>query len=307
MRRFITLLSTSCLLTVAAPVAAQEHTPSLSDTAADARPQRDRPGRGAERVQRLSADEATAAWTAQAAGVATRLQLDDAATAALVEAYVGARTAHREALEARRAERADGERGERRRGTRGPDPATVEARDDLRAALGSHLETEAVDTAMQSLGRFDRRWDMMVHAIAGFELDAARRDAALRTVQQYVESIGALDGREPRASREARREALDRLQFGLGEVLDDDQLAELQSMVSPRRRGGDRGARVERFMELDADGDGQLQRSEVEDRMPPQLFDRLDENGDGVIDKAELEAARERAGRGGGRRGGDAF
>jgi mono/diheme cytochrome c family protein len=61
---------------------------------------------------------------------------------------------------------------------------------------------------------------------------------------------------------------------------------------------GGGGNTADRLAELDLNGDGKIQRSEVPELFRT-LFDRLDTNGDGVLDEAEIAAARERRGRGG--------
>jgi collagen type III alpha len=43
---------------------------------------------------------------------------------------------------------------------------------------------------------------------------------------------------------------------------------------------------------MDDDGDGRLSREEAPERMGP-MFERMDANGDGLIDRKEIEAMRE--------------
>lgn len=58
---------------------------------------------------------------------------------------------------------------------------------------------------------------------------------------------------------------------------------------------------VDRLMEMDANGDGKLARSEVPAQFADRNFDRYDTNGDGFVDRAELEAGAANLGGGGGR------
>jgi len=59
---------------------------------------------------------------------------------------------------------------------------------------------------------------------------------------------------------------------------------------------GERGGGMERLKQLDANGDGRIEKDEVPERMAP-FFDRLDANSDGAIDKDELEAMTKGMGR----------
>ena len=68
----------------------------------------------------------------------------------------------------------------------------------------------------------------------------------------------------------------------------------------PGGAGGQGGGNlVERLMQSDANGDGQLQWDEVPEQMRERIFERNDTNKDKVLDKAELDAMRQRGGRGG--------
>jgi len=69
----------------------------------------------------------------------------------------------------------------------------------------------------------------------------------------------------------------------------------------PGGQGGQGGAQFrQRLMESDANGDGNIQKDEVPERMQG-MFDRMDGNADGVLDEQELSAAAQ--GRGGNRGG----
>lgn len=52
-----------------------------------------------------------------------------------------------------------------------------------------------------------------------------------------------------------------------------------------------RGGMGEKIKEMDANGDGVLQSSEIPEQMRSRMLDRLDKNLDGSIDKSELMAA----------------
>ena len=78
----------------------------------------------------------------------------------------------------------------------------------------------------------------------------------------------------------------------------------------PGGRGGDPSAMIDRLMENDTNGDGQLTQDEIPERMA-QMLTGADTNGDGAIDRDELtkamQSARDNFGRGGGGFGGGGF
>ena len=70
-----------------------------------------------------------------------------------------------------------------------------------------------------------------------------------------------------------------------------------EEMASSRkmRGGGERGARREKPRAMDTDGDSQLSRAEIGDKMPRLSadFERLDGNRDGKLSREEIRAGRE--------------
>ena len=69
-----------------------------------------------------------------------------------------------------------------------------------------------------------------------------------------------------------------------------------EEMASGRHMGGrGHGDRRDRLREMDADGDSQLSRAEIGDKMPRLSadFDRLDGNRDGKLSREEMRAGRE--------------
>ena len=61
----------------------------------------------------------------------------------------------------------------------------------------------------------------------------------------------------------------------------------------PRRGRGDPAQFIARMMENDHDGDGKISLDEAPERMQDR-FDMMDANGDGFLEKAELEAMTQR-------------
>jgi len=167
--------------------------------------------------QRLTAEQAEAAWTWQARGVAHEMQLNEEKTAKLVDAYVGSRTHLRDELQKLR-EEAAAQRGEADgRGGRGGgeggggqggdlqrpdrsnrDPGGIRAkynemneaeRTALAEALNGFLSAERSEKAMAALGSFSGPWDTMVHALVGLELEDATMYQALVPVRHYLDAL----------------------------------------------------------------------------------------------------------------------
>ncbi len=80
---------------------------------------------------------------------------------------------------------------------------------------------------------------------------------------------------------------------------DDDDDDPPPPPINPRRQ-----QMIDRFRDMDANGDGKIARDEVPERMAERMFDRVDTDSDGYIDEAELEAFARRAGGGRGAAGG---
>ena len=98
------------------------------------------------------------------------------------------------------------------------------------------------------------------------------------------------------------KERFDRIDENADGNLEEAELRDALALLRSGRRGGGpgvgagRGAGagrgtdpVGRLRQFDADGDGQVSRDEVPDRMAP-LFDRFDANHDDVIDDDEIAA-----------------
>jgi hypothetical protein len=279
----------------------------------------DTPRRGdrAPRQERLDPEQARAVWEVQANGVAQRLELSPEQATEMTKAYVAAREQFiegmRELREKARAEARErnqqADEADRGRGRRGAGPGFAmgsrelikSEAEKLHKTIAAFLDEEQARAAAASLGTFDAQWDGMVHAIMGFELPAENNAAALNHIESYVIATSKIRQMEDRQSMMASmREARDELMARLDEVLEEEQMSRFEQAT--RRRIGRRNM-AERLLEMDANGDGKLQRDEVPERMR-EMFDRLDTNGDGVLDADELNAGPARGRRG---RGGDIF
>jgi collagen type III alpha len=88
--------------------------------------------------------------------------------------------------------------------------------------------------------------------------------------------------------------------------LDREELRQMATRFGPGGPGrpgaeAGRGDVAKRILNMDADGDGQVTKDEVPERMQG-LFDRIDTNADGVLDEEELKVVAERLRAGGGAR-----
>ncbi|HOJ33924.1 MAG TPA: hypothetical protein PKY35_07025 [Candidatus Hydrogenedentes bacterium] len=204
------------------------------------------PGEGRGARARLTQEQAEAAWKLQAQHVGSKLGLSEENVGKLVEAYVKARKDHQTALEERRSSM-----------ERGPDAreawrkATLElaegARENLKKAVASFLDEKQTETAVQRLGTFDARWDVMVHTIAGFNLGEKQADA-LELINTYVIESRALMATRSEAgppSEDFREKAMalrTKLDENLSKILSEEQLAQWKQAVAfgtGARRGGE--------------------------------------------------------------------
>jgi hypothetical protein len=282
--------------------------------AQDDRPER--PDRQRQR-DRMTPEQAQTVWTLQAGGVANGLGVSGETTKQLTEAYIAARRSANEAMRSRargegggRGQGARGEgggRGQGARGGRGGFGADLfkEQREELHTALSGFLTEKQVEKAMPTLGSFNRSWDSMVFAVSEMKLDDSTTFAALKPIEQYIAAVvNARESGDWQAMREVVMDARTKLEEQLGAVLDEDQMKQFTEAAMGRGGRGGRGGAgaAARFMQLDENGDGLIQKSELpEGEGLEELFDRLDRNADGVLDRDELRNARGgRGGRGGG-------
>ncbi|UCD75662.1 MAG: EF-hand domain-containing protein [Phycisphaerales bacterium] len=300
--------------------------------------------RGPQQFGRLTPERAEAAWKLQAGGVAHGLALNEANTAKMIEAYVKARKSYADGVQKLRDERrsdpdrarggegggrgdrdAGGERGAGGRAGRPGDDSRQNMRDQMQELLKTEQEKLEAELAMflagdqlkyaaYVLGSFDSSWDRMVDMIAGFELGRDKTMKALKPIEVYIAETTKLRGTGERgANAQPMREARQKMDKAMESILDERQMARFRRSGAGRGMGG---RTPFQFEDLDANGDGLIQKDEFPERMQ-RMFDRLDANGDGVIDKEEMDAlgqgrggrgapggAGGRGGRGGGAGGG---
>lgn len=195
----------------------------------------------------LSPEKAKAAWEAQAKGVAGGLSLDETKTAAVVKAYTDARTSFSQANEKLMKERRDAGEGA------GPQAAAdyrkkaeemlKSEREKFEKALtAASLTTEQTAKAMESLGTFNRQWDLFTDTILGFNLDAKKGAEAAKALEEYViargKQVASEDREAARASmQEARRKMLETMKG----ILTEEQNKTFTAVANGGRPGGGGG------------------------------------------------------------------
>jgi hypothetical protein len=240
----------SCLMVgvVAAPVLAQnDPKPPAGEGRPGGRPGGQGGPGGQGMRQALSPEKAKAAWELEAKGVAASLGLSEEKSAAVVKAYVDARTSQSAAFEKMRDETRDkGNGGEP--GAGGPamreEIETINSaeRAKLEKSLAGTLSADQTKQAIASLGTFNRGWDHMVSTIAGFNLEAKKQADALKAVHEFVgaqtkaRELGADGDRD--AVRTAMQAARDKMNTSLKGILSEDQMKQFEATTGRGQRPG---------------------------------------------------------------------
>jgi hypothetical protein len=223
----------------------------------DAQPGQDgarQPGQG--RPGALSPEKAKAAWELEATGVAKRLGLKDDQTKALIKAYTDARTSQNEALDKAMKAAQDKARdsGDEGGGRPRMDPQAMQEMNKtekakFETAIKPTLSADQSTKVLASLGTFSRPWDQMTDILAGFNLDASKKQDAQNAVEDFVVATGKAraanagpDG-DREAMRTAMQEANQKLTDSLKKDLSDEQMTQIQSAMSMGRGGGPGGGR----------------------------------------------------------------
>lgn len=224
-------------------------------------------GQGQGRPQPMTAEQLAPAWKAQAGHVAGELALDAEPGAALIAAYVDARTAHHEAVEKARQELIEqaraaeppaeaednddeaagaGEAG-RRGGGRGAafmeklrqrqQALLAEHRAALQQKVAGELTAEQTEKAIDALGQFDRGWDSLTTVLVEFKLPDETMHRAMDAIDPYLAEVAkAREVEDREAMREALVAARQKLSQDMKDILDDEQWRRFQ-----RTLGGGRG------------------------------------------------------------------
>jgi hypothetical protein len=197
-------------------------------------------------AQRMSPEEAQAAWTLQASHVAGKLKLSKEQTTKLVDAYKRARESYPEALgKARKEARAKAAPEERR----GMGRIMREVRQKVTKAetekfakdVGAFLGKKKTKQAVKQLRTFSGSLDKIVNIVAGLELDKEKQAKALDIVSAYdAESTAARQKAMAGGDRDAMRAVSEKQQAKLEEAM-SKILSEAEFRVWGRATGSRSG------------------------------------------------------------------
>lgn len=133
-------------------------------------------------------------------------------------------------------------------------------------------------------------------ASGGSQREARHEQHRQRAEAAFAESDSNHDGRLSQSEWQAARlresnERFRKLDLDRNGSLSREEMQQARA----QRKGARHGGMKERLRGLDTDGDQQLSRAEIGDRMPKlaQEFDRIDGNADGKLSREEMRAARQ--------------
>ena len=181
----------------------------------------------------LEPEQAQAAWTLAARGVANELGLSKKVTSQLVDAYKAARESYQKAMQG-----LSGGGG----GFQAFRELAGKERGKLETALKGFLSDKQTAEAIASLGTFNGEWDRMLDVLADFKLNDKNLFKALTLISTYVvdyskavsAAMASQDFQSIRTARETHKGTLD---SGMAGILSKEQLATWNEATAPRRRG----------------------------------------------------------------------
>ena len=200
----------------------------------------------------LEPEQAQAAWTLAARGVANELGLSKEATSKLIDAYKAARESYQKVMQGMMRGGGMGGGGGMQGmmgggGGRGAFQGLIATEQGkLEKALKGFLSDKQAAKAMESLGTFSSESDRFLDVLAGFNLDEENLYKALTLVCTFVvESSKAMsaamanqDFQSMRTVRQTHKAALD---GGLSKILTTSQLIAWYRATASRMRGGPMG------------------------------------------------------------------
>lgn len=190
---------------------------------------------------RMTDEERAAAWTIEATGVSKELGLNEADTSKVVAAYKKSRESHGNAVQELRDSGAVGpEMFQQMQAIADTERGKLAA--ELEAAIGK----EKADTAITTLGTYNRNWDRFVNVLASFGLDTGKQQQALGHIAKYVvdsdkaqqEAMASFDIDGMRAAMQEIKASLDSSMEGL---LSAEQLATWKERTAGRGGPGGGG------------------------------------------------------------------
>jgi len=189
----------------------------------------------------ISQEKLDEIWRAQADGIGREIKLDKEKIAKVVAAYKASREAQAKEVQELFAG-----------GQRGPgmfqEMREINETESgiLKDNLMKFLSEKDSDTAVASLGSYNRQWDRLVSTILGFELEDAKQKKALELIAGYVvesnkardEAIASGDFQSIRTASEELKGMLD---MSIASLLSKEQVETWKTATERRRRGGGGG------------------------------------------------------------------
>lgn len=246
--------------------AAAQDAPPKPERPAVRQPRPEEPPRAGPREQ-MPPEKAKAAWALEATGVSKRVGASDDQAKAVVKVYTEARESQAMAADKMRQEQREkarqgggddggGRAGPGNEGMKAMEEMNAKEREKLQKSLGATLSADQTTKAMASLGTFNRQWDQMADAIAGFGLEGAKQQEALNAIEDFVIAQGKIrpgagaGGGDREAVRSAMQESRQKLNETLKKALSAEQFAKFEETTrggrGPGGPGGPRGGRPER-------------------------------------------------------------
>ena len=191
---------------------------------------------------RMAQEQLEAAWKAEAGGVAHDIGLSGDNSTKLGTAYQVSRVSQGKKI---RELMAEGQRGPgmfSKMQEIGEAEAAI-----LKSEIANFLNAKEVETAISSLGTYNREWDRYVDTLLGFKLSEDKQFQALSLIAIYViESdkarATAMAAMDFGAYRQATTELKAILDMSMGGVFSETEQATWNEKTQRRNRGGRGGA-----------------------------------------------------------------
>lgn len=180
----------------------------------------------------LSMEQANAAWTLEAEGVAKDLKLNRKSTAQLVTVYAENRMEYMNTQE-----------------TNSSSPVPLTRNDmidlaviNLKKDLNDFLKDDQAKQAAVVMSLFSVEWDFMVDLVSSYKLSNSKKNKAVTSVNTYIIEYTAAQAManaisDRQAGMAARRDGKATLDTALTGILNDEQLEAWNTATNPSGQG----------------------------------------------------------------------